>query len=336
MDADLSASADDELVAADCPLCSSSERRVVHSGARDVFLGHPGRFDIVECSACAARYVDPRPLGDVLAGYYRDSDQRAYPNHQIGIDLALPPDGVRQLLSAERDYPAIDGPMPSGADLRSARAWIDDPDRTYRVLPWQGEGRLLDVGCGSGSYLASMQALGWDVTGVDLFPEIAAGVARSLGVSCHAGELTEVDLPAGSFDVISFWHVLEHLPDPGRILCRAVELLRPGGLLAIGVPVYDCREEELFGGSWLGYDVPRHLVTFSRSRLRSFLEDQGLKVESLSSEPAAWMLRQGTKSVPMGFLRRQLLGHRVTRDWIARRLAAQDRSAKVVALARKP
>ena len=73
MEADLTPSAADELVAADCPLCCASERRIVHSGARDVFMGHPGRFDIMECRACAARYVDPRPVGDVLAGYYRDT-----------------------------------------------------------------------------------------------------------------------------------------------------------------------------------------------------------------------------------------------------------------------
>jgi SAM-dependent methyltransferase len=335
MEAELTPPPADELVAADCPLCSASERRVVHSGATDVFLGHPGRFDIVECTACAARYVDPRPVGEVLAGYYRDTDKRAYPNHQVGSDLDLPPTGCRHLLHAERGYPVPETGAPDARARREALAWLSDPDRTERILPWQGTGRLLDVGCGSGSYLAVCQALGWDVTGIDLFADVAAEVAKRLDVTCHAGELTDVDLPAGSFDVVTFWHVVEHLPDPGAILARAVELLAPGGLLAIGVPVYDCAEEELFGSAWLGYDVPRHLVTFSRPRLRSFLEELGLRVESMRSEPAGWVLKQGAKTVPLSFMQRQLLGHKLPRNWIARRLAARDRSAKVVALARK-
>ena len=76
-------------------------------------------------------------------------------------------------------------------------------------------------------------------------------------------------------------------------------------------------------------------MAFSRPRLRTFLEDPGLTVEVLQSEPAPWALREGIKNVQLGFLQRQLLGHHVTRDWIARRLATRDRSAKVVALARK-
>ena len=106
-------------------------------------------------------------------------------------------------------------------------------------------------------------------------------------------------------------------------------------MLLVGVPVYDCEEEALLGGCWLGYDVPRHLFTFSRERLRSFLGELGLAVQWMHSEPTPWIIKQGLKSVPVGFLHRQLLGHRISREWIARRLAARDRSGKVVALARR-
>jgi len=324
------------LVAPDCPLCGSSSRHRVHAGAADVYLGHAGRFDIVECDECAARYIDPRPVGDTLAAYYGDTDQRAYPNHLVGVDLELPPAGVRELLVAERGYPAQSDAAPAVDPSGSARAWLDDDIRTHRILPWEGEGKLLDVGCGSGSYLATMQALGWNVTGVDLFADLAEQVSETLGVPCHAGALPDVGLQPGSFDVITFWHVVEHLPDPGTVLRHAVSLLRPGGVLAVGVPVYDCREEQMFGGSWLGYDVPRHLFTFSRARLASFLEEQGLVVEGMKSESAGWVIRQGLKTTPTGFVRRQLLGHKRVRNWYAQRLADGDRSGKAVALARKP
>jgi SAM-dependent methyltransferase len=327
--------APDELIAPDCPLCGEERRQVVHSQVSDVNLGHPGLFDIVQCVACAARYIDPQPVGDTLGAYYANTDRRAYPNHQVGADLHLPPAGTGHLVAAELGYPTRDGAAPDAAATRAARAWLDDPDRRWRVPPWTGAGRLLDVGCGTGSYLAAMKALGWDVTGVDLFDDVARAVSERHGVPVQAGRLPELDLPDGGFDVVTMWHMIEHAPDPCVLVARARELLADGGLLLMGVPVYDSDEEALLGGSWLGYDVPRHLFTFSRERLRTFLEGQGFTVDWVRSEPAPWILKQGAKVAPMGFVRRQLLSHRVTREWIARRQAAADRSGKVVALARK-
>lgn len=321
--------------AAACPLCRASERRVVYARAKDVFLGHPGAFDIVECSACRLRFVDPRPAGETLAGYYADTEQHVYPNHRPGAGLTLAPAAARWLLHEERAYPAPGGPEPDALSRRAARAWLDDPQRRERVLAWSGQGRLLDVGCGSGAYLALMQSLGWTVTGVDLFEEVAREVGARLGVPCHAGDLAGIRLPARSFDAITFWHVLEHLPDPRTALVRAGELLAPGGVLAIGVPVYDCREEELLGAGWLGYDVPRHLITFSRARLASLLEELGFRVVAMASEPAPWVLRQGAKLPTVGPLWRLVMRHRLTRDWFATRLADAHRSGKVVALARR-
>lgn len=327
--------ADDGLLAADCPLCGAEERRLVHHAALDVNLGHAGRFDIVECARCAVRYIDPRPVGAMLAAYYAGTDKSAYPNHQVGSDLALPPPGARHVLHAEQGWPAPDGPAPSSAELAVARAWLQHDDRRHRIPPWVGQGRLLDVGCGTGSYLASMAALGLSVTGVDLFEDVAREVSARYGIPVHAGELPAVDLPPGSFDIVTLWHMVEHLPNPGQVIARARELLAPGGVLMLGVPVYDCDEEALLGAAWLGYDVPRHLLTFSRARLKSFLTELGLAVEWMASEPAAWILRRGARTVRLPFVQRQLLGHRVTREWIARRQAARNRSGKVVVLARR-
>ena len=326
----------DDLVAVDCPLCGAEERHVVHHAARDVNLGHEGRFDIVECSACAVRYVDPQPVGATLAAYYARHEQRSYANHRVGRDLDLPPEGTRAVLAETRGYPDPGTGAPSRRERRAALAWLEHPDRRWRVPAWIGHGRLLDVGCGTGAYLAAMQALGWDVTGVEWFEHVARGVSEHHGVPCHVGSLPELDLPRGGFDVITLWHMIEHAPDPVRIIRRARELLSDGGRLLIGVPVYDCEEEALLGGAWLGYDVPRHLFVFSRERLRSFLEQQGFVVDWMRSEPAPWILKHGLDVMRMGFVQRQLFGHRRTRQWIANRLAARDRSGKVVALARKP
>lgn len=319
--------------AADCPLCGAGERTVVVEGARDRLLGHPGTFRICECRRCGARYPDPRPVGETLLGYYRPRDGRTYPDNEERRVKRLRT-GVRWLLHRERGYPAPPAPEPSPAVLRRARRRLARDRDLWRFLPWRGEGRLLDVGCGSGSYLALMEGLGWKVAGTNVVPEACEAVRRRFGFPCHAGELGALDLPAGSFDALTLWHVLEHLPDPRAALDRARALLAPGGILGVGVPVHDCVEAEVLGDAWLGYEVPRHLVVFSRARLRSFLEECGFAVEAVHSEMRDRVLKISYARAEGPWHLKFVMRHGRLRRWYARRLARRDRIGTVVALAR--
>ena len=103
-----------------------------------------------------------------------------------------------------------------------------------KALAWRGEGRLLDFGCGSGSYLERMVRRGWQVTGVDTAPSAVARVRETLGLNALLGTLPHPALPPQSFDVISMWQSLEHTHRPREVLAEAYRLLAPGGQTAGG------------------------------------------------------------------------------------------------------
>jgi 2-polyprenyl-3-methyl-5-hydroxy-6-metoxy-1,4-benzoquinol methylase len=96
-------------------------------------------------------------------------------------------------------------------------------------------GRLLEVGCGSGMILKSMQKLGWQVEGVDFDPA-AVEAARKRGLDVHLGTLSEQEFRANSFDAIIMGHCIEHVPDPINLLRECYRILEPGGRLVVITP----------------------------------------------------------------------------------------------------
>jgi 2-polyprenyl-3-methyl-5-hydroxy-6-metoxy-1,4-benzoquinol methylase len=96
-------------------------------------------------------------------------------------------------------------------------------------------GRLLDVGCGDGAFLREAAGYGWTVSGTEFSPA-GARLARAAGVPVFAGELREARFPDAGFDVITCWHVIEHVADPRRLLAEMHRLLTPGGALLLATP----------------------------------------------------------------------------------------------------
>lgn len=140
-------------------------------------------------------------------------------------------------------------------------------------------GRILDVGCGTGEFLAAMKQRGWDVIGLEPSAIAAAHAREALGLDVRAETLKDADLPEASFDVITLWTVLEHVYAPLSTLRAARRLLRPGGLLLISIPDTQSLDARCFGEHWVGYDTPRHLYVYPRAVLRSLLEQSGLQLE---------------------------------------------------------
>jgi SAM-dependent methyltransferase len=147
------------------------------------------------------------------------------------------------------------------------------------ALPWRGSGRLLDFGCGAGRFLKTMADQGWQVTGLDAAVGAVNQVRDQHGLTALIGSLPHPELRPGSFDVVTMWHSLEHVHRPLAILRAAYELLVPGGKLVVAAPNIDGLPFRLFGRSWFGLDLPRHLTHFTPTTLRLMLQTAGFRTE---------------------------------------------------------
>jgi SAM-dependent methyltransferase len=146
-------------------------------------------------------------------------------------------------------------------------------------------GRLLDVGCGDGRFLAAMAARGWRVEGIETESAAAALARHRTGGTVHESPLEETDLPDAAFDMVSLLHVLEHVPDPRATLKAVRRVLAPGGTLLLALPNVLCLEATLFRSDWYPLDLPRHYWGFTPHTLVRLVEECGFDVRSLRYYP---------------------------------------------------
>jgi SAM-dependent methyltransferase len=250
----------------DCLLCGSSRWRPVLE-APDNAPGSTGLwFAVVQCLDCGLCFTNPRPSADSISQFYPSFYQ---PHRPPGLD-------------------------------RGRRRWrLPSPWRSPRqdrhALPWHGQGRLLDFGCGGGSFLLRMHRQGWRVTGLDVSTEAVRHVRDGLSLRALLGSLPHPDLRPGSFDVITMWHSLEHVHRPMTVLAEAHRLLAPGGKLLVAVPNIESLPFRWFGAAWYALDLPRHLTHFSPWTLRLMLENVGFHVGPLRMVRHSHWLRFSAK-----------------------------------------
>jgi SAM-dependent methyltransferase len=161
--------------------------------------------------------------------------------------------------------------------LLPLRVWYGD------AIPFNGGGRLLDIGCGNGTELYRLKAMGWEGHGVEMDPE-ASKRARGAGLSVFTGDLLEAAYPDSFFHVVRMSYVLEHLSNPRETLREIRRILVPGGRLYISVQSARSLHCWLFGRNWFSLDVPRHLFSFDPGTLGRLLSSMDLEIRSIRCE----------------------------------------------------
>ncbi len=213
-------------------------------GGERVTLARVDAFRFVRCPGCGLAYLTPRPSAQALRGLYAGYHARAGASEASWARLMH---GV----------------------FRESAEWLCRESAGTA-------GRLLDIGCGFGSFLALMTERGWVAEGCDVSaPVVEAAVRRGRRVRLAA--LEELEAAPGSYDAITMFYVLEHLPDPCAALRRAADLLAPGGILLVRVP-HTTPLVRLLAPLGLGatlYDVPFHLYDFSPAVLGAMLRRTG-------------------------------------------------------------
>ncbi len=213
-----------------------------------------GLFSVVTCRDCELTYVTPRLTNADLIehvyneGYWSSSEAktRGYTDYVSDAELYI----------------------------RTYRRRLAVVRRHFRA-----PGRVLDVGCAAAYFLSVMQEEGWQVTGLEPSEAVRAEAGERIGKdNVLAGLLGEVDLEPKSFDLITLWDVLEHIPDPVAALSEARKLLAPGGKLLIETQNVDSRAANWLGPKWQHYKHTEHIYHFNPKTLGEILKRAGFAV----------------------------------------------------------
>jgi 2-polyprenyl-3-methyl-5-hydroxy-6-metoxy-1,4-benzoquinol methylase len=194
--------------------------------------------------------TSPQPSPENLGSYYESND---YISHT---------DSKRSLF--EKAYHFV-----KGIALKNKLNLINSCSPT--------KGNLLDIGAGTGDFLLSAKQNGWKTIGVEPSQK-AKGIAISKGITFS--ESTQ-DLESKSFDVITMWHVLEHVPDLEIQIQELKRLVRPNGTIIIAVPNFKSYDANYYGKFWAAYDVPIHFWHFSKTAIQILFEKENIKLEKV-------------------------------------------------------
>lgn len=146
-------------------------------------------------------------------------------------------------------------------------------------------GRLLDVGAAGGAFVVEAAAAGYDAWGIEPTPAFATHARNTFGVDVRAATLEDTPLERESLDVVTMWHVLEHVPEPVEQLRRVAAALRPGGVVAIEVPNYGSAVSVRMGAAWPSLEPDVHVSQFAPATLRAALQRAELLPETVETLP---------------------------------------------------
>lgn len=229
----------------ECPVCKNSKFTNYlicndHSVSGESFA-------LVKCTKCSLVFTNPRPEEKALSNYYK-TDQ--YISH---TDRANTP--INFIYKLVRKYT------------------LSQKTRLISSLN-KGTGSLLDFGCGTGDFIKTANKKGWHAYGYE--PDVKA---REIAESKNHGKIfNSIESIRETFDIITAWHVLEHVSDLKKTIKTLKKKLTPSGHLIIALPNHLSFDSEHYSSYWAGYDVPRHLYHFDQHSIKSFSSQFKLKL----------------------------------------------------------
>lgn len=267
-----------------CYLCGSSGFNLLQE-MEDRLFGVPGSWNYKRCNTCGLNWLTPRPqdLVEVYINYYTH-DESESPDVPFTTVIRFV---IKSIAAAAFDYPkSLNNKLVR--ILGRLLSWIgpikEVAGRSVMWLRGGQRGRLLDVGCGNGLFLAHMQNFGWQVSGIEPDPDAVRSARERYGLQdIYIGSLENVEIKKNSFDAVTMNHVIEHLPDPVQTLKQCWYVLRPGGQLVLTTPNAESLGRHLFKRNWRGWEPPRHLFLFDSQTLASCAQKADIltyKIES--------------------------------------------------------
>ncbi|NVO18609.1 MAG: class I SAM-dependent methyltransferase [Bacteroidetes bacterium] len=223
-----------------CPVCNSGKLESFLT-CNDHFLTK-NQFTIVKCLDCSLKFTNPRPEANQLGAYYKSNEYISHSNSKKGL--------FNQVYQKIRKYTI---------------------HKKYKLISRNStSGTILDIGCATGEFLHYMKSRNWKTLGIE--PDENARKSAILNYQLEVFDESYLEqIPTGSIDVVSMWHVLEHVANLQQRMISIKRLLKPGGLLLIAVPNPESYDAFIYQSFWAGYDVPRHLYHFSPQSIAKLL-----------------------------------------------------------------
>ena len=214
------------------------------------------KFPIWKCESCTGMFTQDVPDKHDIASYYKSEAYISHSNSKEGI--------VNKLYHVVRNHT------------------VSEKRKLLQTVTRNRKGRLLDIGAGTGFFAGHMQQSGWEVTALEPDSSARQTAFELYGLKAEpAGSL--FSLPDKSFDVITMWHVLEHVHELHEYLDKCRTLLKPGGTLIIAVPNYTSADADRYQQFWAAYDVPRHLYHFSPLSMKKLVERHFMEVKKMKA-----------------------------------------------------
>ncbi|TDB57345.1 class I SAM-dependent methyltransferase [Arundinibacter roseus] len=210
-------------------------------------------FQIVKCDSCNFLFTNPRPPESEIGAFYDSAEYISH--HDEAKDL------MSRLYTAVRNF--------------TTQQKIKLLDRL--VSP---KGALLDVGCGTGFFISKAMEAGWHVAGTEPDTNARAQAAGRVGEGIKEG-IRDSFFETKKFDVITMWHVLEHVHLLNETMKWLHDHLKENGRLIIAVPNPESYDAQKFKDKWAAYDVPRHLYHFSKHSLEKLAQVHQFKVQEV-------------------------------------------------------
>ena len=238
-----------------CPWCGSDKAQI-NLWLKDEFLTKKD-FHICECLNCGLLYTMPRPKKEKIGEYYKSEEYYSHQENKKGFI----PKVYEKVKKTNLKY-----------KYKLATRGLDI-------------GKMLDIGCGVGDFLHTAESHGWECIGVEPSEE-AKNIARQR-TKANIIESEEIEkLPDQKFDIITMWHVLEHVDNLRWQVEQLQRLIKPKGRIVIALPNYKSYDGQYYKEKWDAYDVPRHLNHFNRTTIVKMFNTKGLKL--ISTDKLKW------------------------------------------------
>ena len=233
-----------------CPVCGSQKMEIFLK-LKDYFLTGES-FEISRCIECGFKFTNPVPRETDLQKYYESDEYISHSNTSKGL--------INRIYQSVRKY----------SIKKKVRI------STSKLV----RGEALDIGCGTGDFLKEMSNSGWNVKGIEPNDVARNSAIKNYGLDIYS-ESQLFEFRENCFDVITMWHVLEHVYDLKKHLTQIRMILRKEGRLVIALPNADSLDAKIYKSFWAAYDVPRHLYHFNQSSFRRLMEEFDFEIVTI-------------------------------------------------------